>query len=43
MELDQRDKLKWTRGAERVEVQYGTSRAGAVQVPLCRTADDGPG
>lgn len=32
-------KLKWLRATEWAEVQYGTSRAGAVQVSLYRTAD----
>lgn len=32
-------KLKWIRAAEWVEVPFGTSRAGAVEVPLYRTAD----
>ncbi|MFC8177013.1 hypothetical protein ACFY5H_32885 [Streptomyces sp. NPDC013012] len=32
-------KLKWIRAAEWAEVEYGTSRAGAVQVRLYRTAN----
>ncbi|GGR48345.1 hypothetical protein GCM10010497_59770 [Streptomyces cinereoruber] len=39
MEFDWMVKLKWLRATEWAEVQYGTSRAGAVQVSLYRTAD----
>ncbi|MFC7934464.1 hypothetical protein [Streptomyces cinereoruber] len=39
VEFDWMVKLKWIRAAEWTEVEFGTSRAGAVQVPLYRTAD----
>ncbi|MEV7676724.1 hypothetical protein [Streptomyces sp. NPDC088752] len=39
VEFDWMVKLKWLRATEWAEVQYGTSRAGAVDVPLYRTAD----
>ncbi|MET9932657.1 hypothetical protein [Streptomyces sp. NPDC006324] len=39
VEFDWMVKLKWIRATEWTEVQYGTSRAGAVDVPLYRTAD----
>ncbi|MFC8882209.1 hypothetical protein ACFT54_08290 [Streptomyces cinereoruber] len=39
VEFDWMVKLKWIRAAEWAEVEFGTSRAGAVQVPLYRTAD----
>ncbi|MEU6867505.1 hypothetical protein ABZ924_30410 [Streptomyces sp. NPDC046876] len=32
-------KLGWIRAAEWAEVRFGTSRAGALEVPLYRTAD----
>ncbi|MFJ6728372.1 hypothetical protein ACIQPQ_26070 [Streptomyces sp. NPDC091281] len=41
VEFDWMVKLTWLRPAEWAEVEYGTSRAGAVQVPLYRTADVG--
>ncbi|MGA5499244.1 hypothetical protein ACPCSP_33515 [Streptomyces cinereoruber] len=39
VEFDWMVKLKWLRATEWTEVQYGTSRAGAVEVPLYRAAD----
>ncbi|WP_030222973.1 hypothetical protein [Streptomyces bikiniensis] len=39
VEFDWMVKLKWIRPAEWAEVEFGTSRAGAVNVPLYRTAD----
>ncbi|MGW9441275.1 hypothetical protein [Streptomyces sp. NPDC055607] len=39
VEVDWMVKLKWIRATEWAEAQYGTSRAGAVDVPLYRTAD----
>ncbi|MGW9453783.1 hypothetical protein [Streptomyces sp. NPDC055632] len=39
VEFDWMVKLKWIRATEWAEARYGTSRAGAVEVPLYRTAD----
>ncbi|MFE1453399.1 hypothetical protein [Streptomyces olivaceoviridis] len=39
VDFDHMRKLEWVRPAERREVRFGTSRAGAVMVPLFRTAD----
>ncbi|WP_432085539.1 hypothetical protein [Streptomyces sp. bgisy095] len=39
VEADWTVKLKWIRVVEWAAVQYGTSRAGAVEAPLYRTAD----
>ncbi|WP_234315360.1 hypothetical protein [Streptomyces globisporus] len=38
MEFDWTVKLKWIRATEWIEVRFGTSRAGAVDVPLYRAA-----
>ncbi|MET7799287.1 hypothetical protein [Streptomyces decoyicus] len=32
-------RLGWIKATESIEVRFGTSRAGAVDVPLCRAAD----
>ncbi|WP_053641623.1 MULTISPECIES: hypothetical protein [unclassified Streptomyces] len=39
VEFDWMVKLTWIRAAEWAEIEIGTSRAGAVGVPLCHTAD----
>ncbi|MFC8270031.1 hypothetical protein ACFUIZ_30565 [Streptomyces cinereoruber] len=39
VEFDWMVKLKWIQPAEWAEVKFGASRAGAVEVPLYRTAD----
>jgi hypothetical protein len=39
VEFDHMVRLGWIRPAQSIEVRFGTSRAGAVDVPLYRTAD----